>query len=190
MEFVGTLSWLAHGCSVGTDGVCGNVIMVGGNRWSLWERYHGWAMDALWERMEFVGMLSWLGHGCSVGKDGACGNVIMVGPWMLCGNGWSLWERYHGWAMDALWEWMEFVGTLSWLGHGCSVGMDGVCGKRYGIGERAEAENAESAREFQSGQAESVGKRKYDMKHLCKRGKTLGRRAKPYTRRSPKSSEP
>ena len=30
--------------------------------------------------------------------------------------------------MDALWEWIEFVGTLSWLGHGCSVGMDRVCG--------------------------------------------------------------
>ncbi|CAE7941781.1 unnamed protein product [Symbiodinium sp. KB8] len=176
MEFVGTLSWLGHGCSVGRDGACGNVIMFGPgmlceNGWSLWERYHGWHMDALWERMEFVGTLSWL-----VGTDGVCGNVIMVGPWMLCGKGWSLWECYHGWAMDALWERMELVGTLSWLGHGCSVGMDGVCGKRYGIGERAEAENAESAREFQSGQAESVGKRKYDMKHLCKRGKTLGRR--------------
>ena len=34
----------------------------------------------------------------------------MVGPWMLCGNGWSLWERYHGWYMDG------------------SVGTDGVCG--------------------------------------------------------------
>ena len=104
--------------------------------------------------------LSWLAHGCSVGTDGVCGNVIMVGPWMLCGNGWSLWERYHGWPMDALWERMEFVGTLSWLSHGCSVGMDGVCGKRYGIGERAESENAESTCEFQSGQAESAGKRK------------------------------
>ena len=72
---------------------CGNVIMVGtlvlcGNGWSLWERYHGWHMDGLWERMEFVGTLSWLAHGCSVGTDGVCGNVIMVGTWMLCGNGW------------------------------------------------------------------------------------------------------
>ena len=39
MEFVGTLSWLAHGCSVGMDGVCGNVIMVG-------------PWDALWEWTE------------------------------------------------------------------------------------------------------------------------------------------
>ena len=103
------------------------------------ERYHGWPMDALRERMEFVGTLSWLAHGCSVGTDGVCGNVIMVGPWMLCGDGWSmwnvvmvgpwmlcvsgwsLWERYHGWPMDALCERMEFVGTLSWLAHGCSA---------------------------------------------------------------------
>ena len=35
-------------------------------------------------------------------------DVIMVGTWMLCGNGWSL------------------IWTLSWLAHGCSVGMDGV----------------------------------------------------------------
>ena len=27
-------------------------------------------------------------------------NVIMVGPWMLCGNGWSLSGRYHGWPVD------------------------------------------------------------------------------------------
>ena len=119
------LSWLAHGCSVGTDRVCGNVIMVGtwmlcgndvimvgtwmlcGNGWSLWERYHGW-----WEQMEFVGTLSWLGHGCSVGTDGVCGNVIM----------------------DALWERMESVGTLQWLGHGCSVGTDGVCGNVNMVG--------------------------------------------------------
>ena len=87
-------------------------------------------MDALRQRMEFVGTLSCLAHGCSVGMDGVCGNVIMVGPWMPCVNGWSLWERYHGWPRDALWECLEFVGTLgtlSWLAHGCSVGMDGVC---------------------------------------------------------------
>ena len=112
---VGTLSWLPHGCSVGKDRVCRNVIMVAtwmlcGNGWSL-----------LWT-------LSWLGHGCSAGMDGVCGNVIRVVTWMLCGNGWSLWERFHGCHMDALWEWMEFVGTFSWLPHGCSVGMDRVCG--------------------------------------------------------------
>ena len=119
IEFVGTLSWLGHGCSVGMDRVCG---------WSLWERYHGCHMDALREWIEFVGTLPGLPHGCSVGMDRVCGNVIMVATWMLCRNGSSLWERYHGCHMDALREWMEFVGTLSWLPHGCSVGMDRVCG--------------------------------------------------------------
>ena len=84
--------------------------------------------DALWEWMEFVGTLSWLAHGCSASTDGVCGSVIMVGPWTLFGNAWSLWECHHGWPMDALRERMEFVGTLSWLAQGCSVGMDGVCG--------------------------------------------------------------
>ena len=51
----------------------------------------------------------------------------MVGPWMLCVNAESFSGRYHGWHMDALWERMEFVWTLSWLAHGCSVGTDGVC---------------------------------------------------------------
>ena len=130
--FVWTLSWLAHGCSVGTDGVCLDIIMVGtwmlcGSAASLSGRYHGWDMDALWERSEFVWTLSWLGHGCSVGTDGVCLDVIMVGTWMLCGNGWSLSGRYHGWHMDALWKRLEFVWTLSWLAHGCSVGTDGVC---------------------------------------------------------------
>ena len=131
-----TLSWLGHGCSAGMDRVCGNVIMVAtwmlcGNGWSLWERYHGchmdalweWIefverhhschMDALWEWIEFVGTSSWLPHGYSVGMDRVCWIVIMVATWMLCGNGWSWWERYHGCHMDALWEWIEFVGTSS-----------------------------------------------------------------------------
>ena len=56
IEFVGTLSWLPQGCSVGMDG-------------SLWERYHGCHMDALREWMEFVGTLSGLPHGCSAGMD-------------------------------------------------------------------------------------------------------------------------
>ena len=94
-------------------------------------RYHGCHMDALWEWMK-----SHL-------------DVIMVGTWMLCRNGWSLWERYQGchmdalrewislWEryhdchMDALWEWIEFVGTSSWLPHGYSAGMDGVSSGRY-----------------------------------------------------------
>ena len=128
-----TLSWLGHGCSAGMDRVCGNVIMVAtwmlcGNGWSLWERYHGCHMDALREWMELVGTLSWLPHGCSVGMDRVCGNVIIVATWMLCGNGWSLLERHHGCHTDTLWEWIEFVGSLSWLPHGCSAGMDGVGG--------------------------------------------------------------
>ena len=92
-----------------------DVIMVAtwmlcGNGWSLWERYHGCHMDALWEWIEFVGMSSWLPHGCSVGMDGVSSG------------------HYHGWDMDALREWIEFVGTSSGLPHGCSAGMDGVCG--------------------------------------------------------------
>ena len=53
-------------------------------------------------------------------------DVIMDGPWMLCGNGWGRVGRYHGWAMDALREWMGSGWTLTWLGHGCSAGTDGV----------------------------------------------------------------
>ena len=105
---------------VGTWMLCGNAATLSG-------RYHGWDMDALWERTQFVWTLSWLAHGCSVGTDGVCLDVIMVGTWMLCGNGRSLSGRYHGWHMDALWERTEFVWTLSWLAHGCSVGTDGVC---------------------------------------------------------------
>ena len=57
IEFVGTLSWLPHGYSVGMDRVCGNVIMVATwmlcwNRWNLWERYQGCRMDALREWMK------------------------------------------------------------------------------------------------------------------------------------------
>ena len=115
--YPGSLS-LAH--------VCLDIIMVGtwmlcGNGWSSSGRYHGWHMDALWERTGFVWTLSWLAHGCSVGPDGVCLDVIMVGPWMLCVNAGSLSGRYHGWHMDALWERTEFVWTLSWLAHGCSA---------------------------------------------------------------------
>ena len=35
--------------------------------------------------------------------------------------------RHSGWDMDALWERTDFVWTLTWLGHGCSVGTDGLC---------------------------------------------------------------
>ena len=107
VEFVGWSSWLPHEYSAGMDGVSSG-------------RYHGCHMDALWE--EFVGTSSWLPHGCSVGMDRVCGNVIMVATWMLCRNRWSLWERYQGCHMDALREWMEFVGTLSWLPHGVLCG--------------------------------------------------------------------
>ena len=98
-----------------------------GNGRSLSGRYHGWHMDALFERTEFVWTLSWLAHGCFVGTDGVCLDVIMFATWMLCLNGRSLSGRYHGWHMDALWERTEFVWTLSWLPHGRSAGTDGVC---------------------------------------------------------------
>ena len=45
-----------------------------------------------------------------MGTDGVCLDVNMVGTWM-----------------DALWERMESVWTLTWLAHGCCVGTDGVC---------------------------------------------------------------
>ena len=57
-SLIWTLSWVAHGCSAGMDGVSDlDVIMVGtwmlcGNGWSL-----------IWT-------LSWLAHGCSAGMDG------------------------------------------------------------------------------------------------------------------------
>ena len=89
-EFVGTLSWLAHGCSVGTDGVFLDVIRVA--TWMRWGK-----------RKEFVGTLTWLAHGCSVLTDRVCLDVIMVGTWMRCGNGRSLSGRYHGRHMGALW---------------------------------------------------------------------------------------
>ena len=97
----------AHKCSVGTDGVCVDANMVGtwmlcGNGWSLSGRYPGWHKDALWGRMESVWTLAWLAHGCSVRPDGVCVDANMVGTWMLCGDGWSLRGRKHGWHMDAL----------------------------------------------------------------------------------------
>ena len=83
---------LAHGCSVGTDGVFVDDIP-----WLA----HG-HMDALWERTESLWTLTWLAHGCSVGTDGVFVDVIawlahgcsvrtdgvfvdvnMVGTWML-----------------------------------------------------------------------------------------------------------
>ena len=70
-------------------------------------RYHGWDMDALWERMEsdldVVMVKAWMlcRNGWSLIWTLSClGHV-------LCGNGWSLIWGYHGWDMDA-------------------VGMDGV----------------------------------------------------------------
>ena len=62
---------------MGTDGVCGDVIMLG--IWMLCENGrslsgpydHGRRMDALWERTEFVWTSSWLTHGCSAVAEGA-----------------------------------------------------------------------------------------------------------------------
>ena len=64
-------------------------------------------------------------------------DVIMVGPWMLCGNGWSLiwtlsWSALRQWIWSDLdvimvGTWMlcgngyGLIWTLSWLAHGCSA---------------------------------------------------------------------
>ena len=66
-------------------------------------------MDALWEWMNSSGRY----HGW---------DMDALREWI------EFVERYQGCHMDALWEWIEFAGTLSWLGHGCSVGLDRVCG--------------------------------------------------------------
>ena len=137
-----------HGCSAGTEGVTLDAIMVGtwmlcGNGQTLSGRYHGWHMDASWERTESVGTLSWLAHGCFVGKDGVCLDAIMVGTWMLRGNGRTLSGRYHGChgvvgtagvCLDVIMvtTWMlcgngrSLCGRCPWLEHGCSAGRDGV----------------------------------------------------------------
>ena len=149
-----TLSCFGHGCSgnrmlseqeryhaLGMDAaatVCSgntNVIMLWA--WTQWQPY------ALGTRT-----LSCFGHGCSgnrmlleheryhaLGVDAVltvCSwntNVIMLWAWTqwqpyALGTRTLSWERYHGCHMDALWEWIEFVGTRSGLPHGCSVGMD------------------------------------------------------------------
>ena len=131
MESARTLSWLGHGCSAQTDGVCEDAVMVGtwmpcASGWSLQGRYHAWDMDALRKRMEPARTLSWLGHGCSAQSDGVFEDAVMLGTWMLCANGWSLRGRYHGWDMDALRKRMESARTLSCLGHGFSAQTDGV----------------------------------------------------------------
>ena len=69
------LTWMPHGCSVGTDG------------------QHGCHMDALWERTEAGWTLTWLPHGCFVRMGGGWVDVNMVATWMLCGNGRSLCGR-------------------------------------------------------------------------------------------------
>ena len=152
MESVGTdgeclaVVMVGTGCCVGTDGVCVDVIMVGtwmlcGSGWSCVHSIMVWDMDA--ERMESVWRLSWLGHGCSVGADEVCVDsvdVIMVGAWIP-------WKR------------MESVWTSSWLGHGCSVETDGTsswlghgcCGHPHG--------NQRQARRFR--QANFAKYRKY-----------------------------
>ena len=65
-------------------------------------------MDALRERMESDLDVIMVGTWMLCGNVESDLDVIMVGTWMLCGNGWSL------------------IWTLSWLGHGCSAGTDGV----------------------------------------------------------------
>ena len=78
-DFVWTLTWLGHGCSVGTDRLCVDVNMV--HRCSV-------GTDGLCVDVSMVGT-----YGCSVGTDGLCVDVNMVGTWMLCGNGRTLCGR-------------------------------------------------------------------------------------------------
>ena len=54
--FVWMLTWLGHGCSVATGGLCVDVNMVGtwmlcGNGRALCGRLHGWDMEAVWEHV-------------------------------------------------------------------------------------------------------------------------------------------
>ena len=107
-------------------------------------------------------------------------DVIMVGTWMLCGNGLSLWERHHGCHMHALWEWIEFVGTVSWLPHGYSVGMDRVCGNvimvatwilcrnRWSLWERYQGCHMDALREWVKSDLDviTVGKSPFGKKAL------------------------
>ena len=90
-------------------------------------------MDALQKRTNSLWMLPWLPQGCSAKTDGILLHVIMVATWMLCQNGWSPSARYHGCHMHALRDPTEFVGTLSWLAHGCSA-KNGrtLCGRYNG----------------------------------------------------------
>ena len=122
----GTLSCFGHGRS--------------GNR-MLWEheRYHALGMDAV------ATVCSWNT------------NVIMLWAWMqwqpyalgtrtlsCFGRGRSAnrmlleHERYHALGVDAVatvcsWNTNVIMGALSWLPHGCSVGMDRVCGNEIRV---------------------------------------------------------
>ena len=76
----------------------------------------------------------------SAGRDGVCVDVRMVGTWTL--NGWSLCGRQYGWDKDALWERMESVWMLSWLGHGGKGSTAKTVG--FGTAGKANAVNTES----------------------------------------------
>ena len=115
-----TLTWLAHGCPVGTDGVFVDVNIVGtwmlcGNGRSLCRRYHGWHKDALWERTESVAV-NMVGTWMRCGNGRSLCGVNMVDTWMHCGNGRSLCGRKHGWHMAALrertWSWWTLSANI------------------------------------------------------------------------------
>ena len=63
----------------------------------------------------------------------------MVGTWLLCGKRWSLCGRYHGCGVDAVWEGMESVWTLSWF-YRDALGRDSTLRRRF------RAEGAQSLR--------------------------------------------
>ena len=65
-------------------------------------------------------------------------DVIVLGTWMLCGKGWSLCGRYHGWDMD--------VGTDGVCVDIVRVGTWMLCGKGSTLRRCFRAECAQSFR--------------------------------------------
>ena len=107
--------------------------------------YHGCHKDALPKRTESFCTLSWLPHGCSAKMGGVLLHVIMVATCMLCGTRRSLWERYHGWHMDALQKTAElFVDVImvaTWML--CKNGRT-LCGRYHGCHMDALSKRTES----------------------------------------------
>ena len=91
----------------------------------------------------------------------------MVGTWLLCGKRWSLCGRYHGCDVDAVWEGMESVWTLSWF-YRDALGRDLHYGGAF----------AQRARRV-CGLSGSVTRQTRGCLHVVFCGATSGPRAKP-----------